>query len=421
MSTKVRVETRPDGMVAIKEATGADTSRLIREADILDRARHPGLVTRLEFTTDVATAARLVTRHVGTRSLAGSAARPIDQIAGLTAAVATIAADLHALDLTHGAIVASHVLLDEAGRPVLCSPSGTGRPGDDVAAIGSLLAELVGHPDGDPIPDRRLFPSRSRPRRRGYLRRALLNVADQASADDPARRPTARSLAATIHQLVPDAALETGRDRAGEARVTDAGDRGARASDLDRPRTVVASQGRSGRPARPAVMALAAAIGLLLLTAGLRPSRPGSSSASGAAPTTSATVTATGQTCPALGPGTAVDVDGDGCLEGAEATDGVVTVDDRRWAVGQPDDLVALGDWDCDGRSTAALLRPDTGEVFVFDGWAGPGDELEATPVTTVDGATAIEARARPDTSCHRMAIRAHDGQVHPVEVPERR
>ena len=45
----------------------------------------------------------------------------------------------------------------------------------------------------------------------------------------------------------------------------------------------------------------------------------------------------------------------------------------QRWAVGDAGDLVAVGDWDCDGTSTPAVLRPSEGTVFVFDEWA-PAD-----------------------------------------------
>ena len=58
----------------------------------------------------------------------------------------------------------------------------------------------------------------------------------------------------------------------------------------------------------------------------------------------------------------------------ALATGSATTVDHegRRYAVGDPGDLVAVGDWRCDGRPTPALYRPRTGSLFVFDDLARP-------------------------------------------------
>ena len=73
---------------------------------------------------------------------------------------------------------------------------------DDVAAIGRLMAQLLaGHDGWEPIPNRR---SLRRRRWAGYRQRALLTLADHCQADDPAVRPSAASLAATIADVVSD-------------------------------------------------------------------------------------------------------------------------------------------------------------------------------------------------------------------------
>ena len=50
----------------------------------------------------------------------------------------------------------------------------------------------------------------------------------------------------------------------------------------------------------------------------------------------------------------------------------------HRWTVGAAGDLVAVGDWDCDGTPTPAVLRPSAGQLFVFEGWASDSGELAA-------------------------------------------
>ena len=50
----------------------------------------------------------------------------------------------------------------------------------------------------------------------------------------------------------------------------------------------------------------------------------------------------------------------------------------HRWTVGGPGDLVAVGDWDCDGTPTPALVRLSTGRLHVFTEWAEEGAESVA-------------------------------------------
>lgn len=62
------------------------------------------------------------------------------------------------------------------------------------------------------------------------------------------------------------------------------------------------------------------------------------------------------------------DITGDGCAEEILITSGSVFVDGARYPVGEADDQVAVGDWDCDGIATVALVQSG-GRVYVFDGW----------------------------------------------------
>jgi hypothetical protein len=79
--------------------------------------------------------------------------------------------------------------------------------------------------------------------------------------------------------------------------------------------------------------------------------------------------------------------------------------------VGGAADLAAVADWDCDGRATAAVVRPTTGEVWVYDRWASDGEQVTARPGPTAPGAVA--ARAVPDPgpgSCERLEVTTAEG-----------
>jgi hypothetical protein len=89
---------------------------------------------------------------------------------------------------------------------------------------------------------------------------------------------------------------------------------------------------------------------------------------------------------------------------------GVVTVGDRRWRVGDPADLAVVADWNCDGRATPALVRPATGEVWVYDRWAAGAEPVAARPAPAAPGApTAVRAVEDPDR-CARLEVTTAEG-----------
>jgi hypothetical protein len=108
------------------------------------------------------------------------------------------------------------------------------------------------------------------------------------------------------------------------------------------------------------------------------------------------------------------DVDGDGCTEEVQITEGIVQVGGVRWAVGGADDSVAVADWDCDGRATPAVYQPATGHVFVFPRWADDTGPLEVAAAGRVPGGAGIAAAGDP---CPSLAIEMPDGERRPVEV----
>lgn len=85
----------------------------------------------------------------------------------------------------------------------------------------------------------------------------------------------------------------------------------------------------------------------------------------------------------------------------------------ERWTVGRPGDDVFLGDWDCDGEPTPAVLRRTTGQVWTFAGWPAAGAPDAGRLLRTVVGATG--ARVRRVGGCDRLEITTTDGR--PITV----
>jgi hypothetical protein len=78
----------------------------------------------------------------------------------------------------------------------------------------------------------------------------------------------------------------------------------------------------------------------------------------------------------------------------------------QRWQVGIEGDLVAVGDWDCDGSPTPAVLRPSAGRLHVFDGWAEGDGELVASPGPTAP----LDAVSVEPSGCGQAVVRTAAG-----------
>jgi len=474
-----RIVTAADGSpVLVKRATqDAGRTRLRAEATLLKALAHPGTV-RAVAQVDDDDATELHLAWVGPHSLATVTGLPADAAARLVAEVAGTVADLHRVGVVHRRLTPDHVLLGPDGHPVL---TGFGdalsvdraSTADDVAALGQLLTRLV-----HPLDDRAaMVPER----RRGWhrddgLRGTLLTVADHAQADDPSSRPTAAQLSATLRATVPRSRRGRRRSRSPRhvetARVVTPppaeGTSPRRVADstppLDRARHAEQGSAASGpstpdqagaspTPSRRAVFAVLAAC-VITVAAAAAWIVPTSSSPDddGAVPTTTAPAArrpdsprveaetsppqprvtapstapapapapapATDGRCPAVRGEALADVDGDGCPD-AIAIDGErVTVGPTSWVVGRPGDVLVVADWDCDTVATAAVLRPDTGEVFVFDRWAGADDELTVAPTATISGASDVRAVDADGDGCSRLTVDRTDGPA--VAVPTR-
>jgi hypothetical protein len=388
--------------VACKRATSPESVQLVRdEADRLAAIDHPGVVRFVEL-RETEDGPELVTEYVGPRTLATCGPVTTDRAARLVADLATTVADLHAQGLVHGALHPEHVLV--AGeRTVLCGlgPAAGTSPADDVNGIGTCLRSLLtADVEEEPIPDRRL---RRRVTWYGYRHRALLTLADQATAEEPGRRPAARALAHAVDQA------------AGNALTADDAE-GAAPSRIEAVRDLVALRLRRRPRDRARVLhptgrvALLGTVGIVLLGFGVLGARgdgpPGSPEP---VPTTLAPVD-----CPSTS-GTEADVDGDGCPEAIREGPGWIEVGGSRYRVGQDGDVLELGDWDCDGRDTLALLRPVSGELWRFTAW-DPSTAVTAEPAGTFPGATDLVRADGP--GCDTLVVVDRDGRRREVLPP---
>jgi tRNA A-37 threonylcarbamoyl transferase component Bud32 len=530
MVIAVRTEEADDGLVVIKEArSDGDVARLTREAAMLARCRHPGVVDLLGVDDR-----SLRLRHAGT-ALGRLGPFPADQAAGIVCAVADVVHALHRLGVVHGDLEAAHVLLDDRGRPRLCgfgqaSDRTDDGAADDVAAIGRLLGSLL--KAGGDLPWARPFGGVRGSGRQRQARKELDGIVAQATRERRDQRLSARQLSKAVHAAVPQCSLPEPTSRSGpdspwfaelpseidptaDISWTDddltwlaaVGDDGRAADELgddtgpyaglgsldqldddgtdedwaalaaapesvtgplpvyrppdDEPRErariehdlapapvpgpsvalpprVDSEEPRRRLPlARAALLLVVLALGVIGGVAGARAVRPlGSGPVSAADPAPTTTVGAdtdddgTLSTSPAAPPTTAPDpstiwpercdvpqptgpdVDGDGCpepveLDGRTARVGTVTVE-----LGQDGDVVALGDWDCTGTATPAVLRPSTGEVFVFPTWSLT-EPLEVDAISVVPGATGIVAGPEP---CAAPVLDTPEGP-HPVDL----
>ena len=133
--------------------------------------------------------------------------------------------------------------------------------------------------------------------------------------------------------------------------------------------------------------------------------------------------------CPSVA-APAADVDGDGCPDALTVSGATVDAGVARWTLGEAGDLVAVGDWDCDGEATAALLRPSSGDVFLFATWAALDAPVTVSPTRRVGGAAAIRAEpvgasdaaaggaGAAAASCDRLVVDSADGVATVVAGP---
>ena len=99
--------------------------------------------------------------------------------------------------------------------------------------------------------------------------------------------------------------------------------------------------------------------------------------------------------------------------------DGIVQTADGKWDVGQPGDVPAVGDWDCDGTPTLALLRPATGEVFAFVEWATVDHDLTGDRLGVVEAGATLAVTDVDGDGCDDLVVRTADGRSTTLHPPD--
>ena len=346
----------------LKIAVGDQVDRLRHEASVLGATQHPGVVELVGF-TDEGGVAELRTVEVDGPPLAAADVLRPDEVAGLAAAVATTLADLHDSGLVHGAITSSHVLLGAAG-PVLCGfgaagpPTPNRQPADDVAALCSLVLERVDH-----------GPVAEAARRLGTA--------------------TAREAAEAFGACVATAALP-----------------GRAPADVDPLRELLGrgAEQRRRRPSRRLLIAfvvvVAAVAAGIALTSRPAPA-PIATPEPPPRPTTTVTTTVPAATLvwpPTSGPAPTFELDG------------------HRYTAGQPGDVALAGPFGCDGADgTVAVLRPASGQVFVFRGVATAEHDVMSAEVATVTGGRGLRAEDTDSDGCIDLLVERVEGDPVPV------
>ncbi len=101
------------------------------------------------------------------------------------------------------------------------------------------------------------------------------------------------------------------------------------------------------------------------------------------------------------------------CTDDVGVEGQVVRVGGVHFDIGVSGDEIRVGDWRCDGRATAAVLRPSTGVLYEFSDWA-TDSELTAKRVAEVIGAESLEA---PQV-CGMVPVTTAGGTTHQLPLP---
>jgi hypothetical protein len=349
--------------------------------------------------------------------------------------LAQTVADLHRLGISHGELQPQHVFVTPSGQPVLHGFGNAGllqgRPGQpapfDPAGDVEALADLL---------ESALDAAETETRQGGSLV-LLLHSATSCSMEQFAADLARMAAPARPPLLLEGDPLDWTADATRDFWPS---------PPLSKP--IELSHRTRRRAAVGAVLALIAVIAGALTVAGLGgPGKPTRAQAAPAAPTTAAAKPSAPPLRNALPPGASPDAPAspptpaapatgpsggapkcpnshdEAAAVGISASCATVTssngnqirVGDLSWTIGAVDDLAVAGDFDCDGWLDVAGLARTTGDIVIFDRWAGAGGEPVGQVIRRIPSANRLEATA--SGTCHRLAVHRADGAAVAIDL----
>ena len=419
-------------LIAVKQVPEERAADIQREADLLRRLDHPGLVRFVDIVETPEGGRALHTEFVNSDTWASRPlADPAERAAGM-AALAAVVADLHQLGVAHLQLTPPHILHGENDLPVLCglTSAAEATPENrhtDLAALADLCHD----------------PALGR----GALAGKLYSLADAARTGTLSARELARRL---------DMLATRRPTRAAPVRVAGGGvlhslKRRCRPKPLLRAGAVVVAVfaafvigARSGDPEPPPAAPAPAqdeapndsanvgqdpldeydpVDGTGLTAAPERVSErepitetdPVTLPDPTAGPDPAALTDPTAETDPIAQPDPMTEPD----LIAVSVREAAAVIEHggRRYAIGATGDFVEVGDWDCDGQATAAIVRPSTGGVVLFDAWPGPGETISLPERWSVDSPTGADAVAHGQCDLLRVYTTAGSKLFNPGEA----
>lgn len=371
----------------VKRLTGGSA-----EAAALLAIEHPNIVRLIDVRGD---------ELVFERAAGGSLHELLDARGRLAAgevvtiglAMADALGEVHRRGLVHGDVHPGNILLSDEMVPLLADFGSTSAIGDGATAAYGAAGFAA------PEVERRHARSPASPHSDQWSLGATLRAAIGPIVPTPLAVVLAVALAPDPADRFPNmAAMATALScAAAPARVRPAPPSKSRSkrptsAPITRrfgPRPPLASSGRRLRRPRPLAIALIAVFAVLAGAgaARLRPSLDGPP-----APVTATPPAPSTPTCPAREVAAAAaptTVPGDRVVLGCSVTavqrgnELLVTLDGvaHRYLIGDPTDVVLLGDWDCDGTDTPALYDPETGRVVTFRSWEAGTDPVASAPL----------------------------------------
>ena len=375
--------------VVVKAAGGSSRPRLRREAEVLRRLGELR-VAKLVECVEAADHTELVTERFGVLTLADAALMDLPERRAALMSLCSALDGLHEAGWAHADLSPQHVLVGPRGQVRLCSLGSAVELGvrgsearlEDLADLTTLVLDVLSLEAafGGPLQRMRWHRDARRVCRRLSSSRGMLEpgkVSEVLVAELAPPRPHRVRLpiaATAVGSLI----FMTGVVLLAVTGTT--GESPARIHHGDR------ATSTTGAP-------------------GTHPG-PGGSSA------TAASVDPQSQSVPQQAP-TQVPQQApvDAGVTGA-ADSNTLTAEGVRYRVGELGDVTAVGDWNCDGVATVAVLRPSTGELFAFDSWASTEAVAVARPLGRAPGAVGISSGER----CGAPRVEWPDGSVGPIQ-----